>query len=126
MKQWNSILIKKVEEIMKVNNFRKMEYISIVVILVILLSNVGLVYASQKTDLQNEQNSIDEQIKEKNSELTGVKSQKSDALNQISQYNSEIGTYENEIGDLQTQISTLQNQITEKETNILEQQQKYK
>lgn len=111
---------------MKVNNFRKMEYISIVVILVILLSNVGLVYASQKTDLQNEQNSIDEQIKEKNSELTGVKSQKSDALNQISQYNSEIGTYENEIGDLQTQISTLQNQITEKETNIQEQQQKYK
>ncbi len=110
---------------MKINNLKKIEYISIVLLIVVLISNVFVVYASQKSDLQNEQSSIDKQIEETNSEISGVKSQMSDALTQINQYNSEIGTYENEIGDLESQISTLQKQITEKETNIQEQQKKY-
>ena len=99
---------------MKINNLKKIEYISIVLLIVVLISNVFVVYASQKSDLQNEQSSIDKQIEETNSEISGVKSQMSDALTQINQYNSEIGTYENEIGDLESQISTLQKQITEK------------
>lgn len=110
---------------MKINNLKKVEYSSIIILMVIVLSNVLTVYASQKTDLTNEQNSIDKQIEETNSEIAGVKSQMSDALNQINKYNSQIGTYENEIGDLQTKISALQNQITEKQANIQEQQKKY-
>lgn len=90
-----------------------------------VISNVFVVYASQKSDLKNEQNSIDQQIEETNSEIAGVKAQMSDALNQINKYNSQIGTYENEIEDLTGQISTLQTQIKEKEKNIKEQQQKY-
>ena len=110
---------------MKINNLKKMEYISITILIMTLLSNVLVAYASQKSDLQSEQSSIDKQIEETNSEIAGVKSQMSDALNQINKYNSQIGTYENEIGDLQSQISTLQTQIKEKEGNIEEQQKKY-
>lgn len=110
---------------MKVNKLKKFEYISIIVLIVTLISNIFVVYAAQKTDLQNEQNSIDKQIEETNSEIAGVKNQMSDALNQINKYNSQIGTYENEIGDLESQISTLRTQITEKEGNIQEQIQKY-
>ncbi len=110
---------------MKINNLRKIEYISIIVLIITFASNVLMVYASQKSDLTNEQNSINKQIQETNSEIAGVKSQMSDALNQINKYNAQIGTYENEIGDLESQISTLQKQITEKEANIQEQQTKY-
>ena len=110
---------------MKINNLKKMEYISTIVLMVVMLTQPFMAYASQKTDLKNEQNSIDKQIQETNSEIAGVKSQMTEALNQINKYNSQIGTYENEIGDLQTQISTLQTQIKEKQTNIEEQQKKY-
>lgn len=113
------------EEKMKINNLKKIEYISIVLLIMILISNVFVAYANQKSDLQNEQNSIDKQIEETNSEISGVKSQMSDALTQINKYNSQIGTYESEIGDLESQISTLQTQITQKEANIEEQQEKY-
>ena len=110
---------------MKINNFRKIEYISIIVLIVMAFSNIFVVYASQKSDLKNEQSSIDKQIEETNSEIAGVKSQMSDALNQISKYNSQIDNYEDEISDLHTQISTLQTQITEKQANIEEQIKKY-
>ena len=110
---------------MKINNLKKAEYISIIILMVIVLSNALTVYANQKTDLKNEQSNIDKQIEETNSEIAGVKSQMTDALNQINKYNSQIGTYENEIGDLQAQISTLQTQITEKQANIQQQQKKY-
>ena len=110
---------------MKINNLRRIEYISIIVLIGMVISNAFVVYASQKSDLKNEQSSIDQQIEETNSEIAGVKAQMTDALNQINKYNSQIGTYENEIEDLTGQISTLQTQIKEKEANIQEQQQKY-
>lgn len=110
---------------MKMNKVRKIEYISSILVMIMVLSNVLNVYASQKTELKNEQNNIEKQIQETNSEIAGVKSQMSDALNQINKYNSQIGTYENEIGDLESQITTLQTQITEKQNNIQEQQEKY-
>lgn len=110
---------------MKINNLRKIEYISIILLMITLISNIFVVYATQKTDLQNEQTNIDKQIEETNSEIAGVKSQMSDALNQITRYNSEINTYEGEIDELESQISTLQMQIMQKEENIQEQIQKY-
>lgn len=110
---------------MKVNNFKRIEYISIIFLIMLMLSNTLTIYASQKSELKSEQESIDKQIEETNSEIAGVKSQMSAALNQINRYNSQIGSYENEITDLQAQISLLQTQITEKETNIQEQTKKY-
>ena len=110
---------------MKINKPKKIAYISSIVLVLQILSNIFAVYANQKSDLKNEQSSIDQQIEEKNSELAGVKSQMTDALNQISKYNSQIGTYENDIADLQTQIGNLQTQITQKEASIQEQVKKY-
>lgn len=110
---------------MKNNILRKIEYISIILLIIMIFSNTFVVYADQKSDLKKEQSSIDKQIEETNSEIAGVKSKMSDALNQISKYNSQIGGYETEIQDLESKISILQTQITEKEANIEEQVQKY-
>ena len=110
---------------MKINKLKKIEYIIIVLLVIMLFLGTISVYANQKTDLTNEQNDIDKQIQETSSEIAGVKSQMTDALNQINNYNAQIGTYEDEIGTLETQVSTLQSQIIEKEANIQEQQKKY-
>ncbi len=110
---------------MKINKLQKVEYIISILLVVVMFLGTISVYASQKTDLTNEQNDIDKQIQETSSEIAGVKSQMTDALNQINNYNAQIGTYEDEIGTLETQVSTLQSQITEKEANIQEQQRKY-
>lgn len=110
---------------MKIHKLRKIEYISSIVLVIILLSNCFVVYADQKSDLKNQQNDIDGKIKEINSEINEVKTQMSEAMRQITNYNSQINTYEGEIDDLESQISTLQTQITDKETNIQEQQQKF-
>ena len=111
---------------MKNNILRKLEYILSVVIIILFVSNHFYVYASQKSELKNEKNNIDQQIEETTSEIAGVQSQKSDALKQINNYNTQIGSYENDITDLQNQISTLQTQITDKEKDIKEQEEKYK
>ncbi len=94
-------------------------------ILIILLNSMGMVYAVSSRDLRRQQSSIDDQIKAKNSELAGVKSQKSSTLTQISKLTTEISNYQDEINTLQGQINTLQSEITEKTSNIQEQQEKY-
>ncbi len=110
---------------MKINNLRKIEYISIIVLIIMLISNAFVVYADQKSDLKNQQNDIDGKIKEINSEINDVKTQMSETQRQITNYNSQINTYEGEIDDLETKISTLQTQITEKEANLQEQERKF-
>ena len=68
---------------MKINKLQKVEYIISILLVVVMFLGTISVYASQKTDLTNEQNDIDKQIQETSSEIAGVKSQMTDALNQI-------------------------------------------
>lgn len=93
--------------------------------LIILLSSVGIVYATSSQELRNQQSDIDAKIEQTNTEIAGVKSQMTAALSQINTLNSEISGYENDITKLQTQLEGVNTQITEKETNIAEQETKY-
>lgn len=93
--------------------------------LIILLSSVGIVYATSSQELRNQQSDIDAKIEQTNTEIAGVKSQMTAALSQINTLNSEISGYENDITKLQTQLEGVNAQITEKETNIAEQETKY-
>lgn len=93
--------------------------------LIILLSSVGIVYATTSQELRNQQSDIDAKIEQTNTEIAGVKSQMTAALNQINTLNSEISDYENDITKLQTQLEGVNTQIVEKETNIVEQETKY-
>ncbi len=94
-------------------------------VFIILTISIGVSYATTTNELRNKQSQIDNQIKEKNSEIAGVKSQMTTTLNQINDLNSEISDYENEISLLQDKINKLNSQISEKESNIREQQKKY-
>lgn len=93
--------------------------------LIVLLSSVGIVYATTTAELREQQSDIDAKIEQTNTEIAGVKSQMTAALNQINTLNSEISGYETDITKLQTQLEGVNAQITEKETNIVEQEVKY-
>ena len=103
----------------------KKKFIVFLVLAIFIFSNLFIVYADEKSQLKDEQNSIDKKIEETNSEIAGVKSQMTDALNQINTYNSQIGSFENEMTDLTNQINNLTVQITEKQASIDEQVEKY-
>ena len=109
---------------MNINRIKRIIFISILIIS-ILLSSVGLVYATTTEELKNQQADIDSKIKETETEIAGKKSQMTEQLNQITKLNSEISIYETEITSLQNQINGLNAQIAEKEANIVEQQAKY-
>ena len=99
------------------NTFRKIAYIiSVLIIALVLVSfDFTLVYATSKTDLQNQQSELDEKINQTQTELAGIKDQMSTQLTQINRLNSQISEYETELDQLEGQISTLNSEITTKE-----------
>lgn len=109
---------------MKINNFKRIAYISVIVI-VLSITHLGMVYAESMSDLTNEKNDIDAKIAETNSEIAGVKHKMSDTLTQINRLNSQIGSYEDEISDLSSKLANLNVQIEEKQVKIEEQESKY-
>lgn len=92
-----------------------------VLIMILCINCFGIAYAVSSSDLKD----INQQIKETNTELAGVKDKLSENLKQIDKLNSEISTVETEIDDLQAKINTLTNEITVKDAGIKEQEQKY-
>ena len=110
---------------MKVKNSIIVMLISVTMILIMVATSIGTVYAATASELKNQQSELDKQIKETNSELAGTKSQMTDQLNQINKLNSEISVVEDEISTLNSQISSLEGQISEKDQSIKEQEEKY-
>ncbi len=102
------------------NTFRKIAYIiSVLIIALVLVSfDFTLVYATSKTDLQNQQSELDEKINQTQTELAGIKDQMSTQLTQINRLNSQISEYETELDQLEGQISTLNSEITTKEEEL--------
>lgn len=109
------------------NTFRKIAYIiSILVIALMLISfDFTLVYATNKSDLQNQQSELDQKINQTQTELAGIKSEMSTQLTQINRLNSQISEYETELDQLQGQISTLNGEITAKEEELKEKEKQY-
>ena len=93
-------------------------------IILILQCNV-FVYADDVSDLQNEQASNEEKLKDTEEQKEQVTQEKSETLQQVEQLQSQISDYENQINELDTKISDLNNQITDAETQINQKQADY-
>ena len=106
---------------MRITKIFRIVFISLI-ILILLTSGLGFVYAATVSDLQD----INKKIQDTNNEIKEVKKEMSSTLTQISKLNSEISTYEDEIDELGTQIDGLSSQISLKEQEILEQEEKFK
>ena len=110
---------------MNIIGLKRILFISLI-IAVLLISYVQIVYAATTSELQKEQSNIDAQIKQKQTEIAGVKEELSENLNKINELNSQIATYEGEISDLETRLDNVKIEISQKETQIAEQEEKFR
>ncbi len=122
--QKGDMLFNNMKKIMNIKKIRRILCISILT-LITVLSGVGITFAATSQELRNQQSDIDAKIEQTNTEIAGVKSQMTAALNQINTLNTEISGYSSDITRLQNQLEGVNAQIAEKETNIAEQEEKY-
>ena len=96
----------------------------LIIIIFVLQFNV-MVYADEITDLQNQQASNEEKLKDAENQKEQVTQEKSETLKQVEAIENEIADYENQINELDTKITDLNNQITEAENQIHQKQEDY-
>ena len=95
------------------------------IIIIFVLQFHVMVYADEITDLQSQQASNEEKMKDVENQKDQVTQEKSETLKQVEAIESEIADYESEINDLDTKISDLNNQITDAENKINQKQEDY-
>ncbi len=109
---------------MNIKGLRRILFISLM-ITILILSCMQIAYATSTSELEKQQNDLDEQIKKTASEIAGVKEKMTEQLTKINELNSEISDYDTEISDLQTRIDNLNTEISQKQASIEEQEAKY-
>lgn len=102
-----------------------LEIIAILTI-IIFLFQVNVVFAESTTELQNEQQQNNQQIKKQQEDLKEVQANKSKTITEIEDISTQISTYEDEIEELNGKISTITSQISESEKKIKEAEEEYK
>lgn len=108
---------------MKVIKLKKVSYI--LVIMVLIFSQVVMVYAASSSELKQQQNDIQNKIDETTSEISGIKTEMSTTLNQINTMVSQVNGYKDEIKELEEKLSILTTSISEKEVNIKEKEETF-
>ena len=104
---------------------KKRILISILLILISLSTNIAVTLAATKSELQNKQNNINQQIKDTENEISAVKEEMSDTMKQIQDLNTQISGYQSEIDDLEYKISDLEKDIEESQEKLNEAEKKY-
>ena len=99
--------------------------ISLLILTLILFSSFTYVIASEKTNLQQQQSTLNKQLQEATDELHSIQNQKSANIEQINNLNSQISSYEEELDQLEAQINDLNTQITTKQDEIAQKEKDY-
>ena len=94
-------------------------------IVIILSTNLVVSLAATKSELQNKQSDINEQIKQTQSEISAVKEEMSDTMKQIQDLNTQISGYQSEINELEYKIDDLENDIKESQEKLEEAEKNY-
>ncbi|MBR3697549.1 MAG: peptidoglycan DD-metalloendopeptidase family protein [Clostridia bacterium] len=90
----------------------------IVIILLIIFIFPISIYATSRSELENQSQELDKKIQETHTEIQGVKSQMSKELTQINRLNIQITEYQSEVEDLENKITGLESEISEKNSFI--------
>lgn len=99
-------------------------FITLIVFILILSSNVAVIFAANKSELEQEKSSIDSQIKEKKDEINQIEQEKSAIMKEVEALTAEISSYEMEIEELNGQISDLNVKIEETAVKLKEAEEK--
>ncbi len=96
-----------------------------ILVILILISMNSIIYAANKTELNNQMNDIDTEIEKKKEEINQVQEEMSEAQKEISKLTSQISEYESEIDQLDEELNDLQKSIKVQEENLEIQQKNY-
>ncbi len=99
--------------------------VGLIIAILILHYSTFMVYANEITDLQKQQSSNEDKLKDAENQKEEVTQEKSETLQQVEELQNQISDYENQINDLDTKISDLNNQIADAENKINEKQENY-
>ena len=104
----------------------KKKILSIIIILIMIMSsNMLILYAANKSELEKESSDIDGKIKETEKELSHVEENLTGIMADIRELTAEISEYEKEIYNLDVEISGLQDKISEAEENLKQAEEDY-
>lgn len=103
----------------------KNKIIGALIIMIILCSHVGYLFATDTSNLKNQQTQIENDIKETENELNGVKTEISQTMQEIQKIDSQILQSEQEINDLEDTLTTLEKEIEETKKQLEETQKNY-
>jgi len=100
----------------------KTRIISLILIIAIIIGSTQI-YAVTKSELNNQNNDLDNKISQTEDEIDELNSQLSEAMKEVQDLIVQISSYEQAIEELNNQINSVTEQIAETESNI-EQKQK--
>ena len=90
---------------------KKRVIITSLIIFMMLASQFMVVFAANKSELQQQSSDLQSQINQKKEEISEVNGNLSAAMQEIQKLTAQITSYQNEIDDLNAQISELEKQI---------------
>lgn len=98
----------------------KKVFIITIISVIVLYTNILMVFAANTGNLEQQKNNLDNQIDQKKNQIEQIEEEKSDVMKEIQTLTAEITSYEMEIEGLNDQISELQNKIAEIEVKLKE------
>lgn len=104
---------------------KKKMIVAIMLIMIILSTNIMVTFAATKSELQAEQNEIQNKIDEAEAKQEEVGEKITEATKQIQELTSQIDEYENQIEELDTKLSELETSIEETEIELQEAESKF-
>ena len=104
---------------------KKKVVVAVLLIILTLSTNVIITFAATKSELQEEQNEIQNKIDEAEAKQEAVGEKITEATKQIQELTSQISEYENQIEELDSELSELETSIEEAQTELEEAERQY-
>lgn len=99
--------------------------LAVVLIILIFYANIMITLADEKSDLENRQNEIQNQISQAEDQISEVKEEMTAAVAQIQELTTKINTYQGEIEELDSKLTELESSITTMQTKLEEAEKNY-
>ena len=104
---------------------KKKVVVAILLIILMLSTNVMITFAATKSELQQQQDEIQDKIDEAEAKQEEVGEKITEATEKIKELSSQISAYENQIEELDGKLSDLEDSIEETEKELEEAEEQY-
>lgn len=95
-----------------------MKKVTVILLIIVIMLQTTIALAASKTELKNQQDEIEANIKDAEKTIEEIQAQKSEAQKEVESLTYQIAEYESEIADLQSQISELETKIAQAEIDL--------